>query len=79
MSHFIRPGNALDKEAASRGTTVYLVDKVKNHILMLKIELYGAAAWENVAIFGMYFREETGRSAYSYSLISFQSWLKKNL
>lgn len=27
MSHFIRPGNALDKEAASRATTVYLVDK----------------------------------------------------
>ncbi|KAM3863248.1 exosome complex exonuclease RRP44 isoform 1-T1 [Diretmus argenteus] len=24
VSHFIRPGNALDKEAASRGTTVYL-------------------------------------------------------
>jgi len=28
VSHFIRPGNALDREAASRGTTVYLVDKV---------------------------------------------------
>lgn len=27
VSHFIRPGTALDKEAASRGTTVYLVDK----------------------------------------------------
>lgn len=27
VSHFIRPGNALDKEAASRATTVYLVDK----------------------------------------------------
>ncbi|KAH3778706.1 exosome complex exonuclease RRP44-like isoform X1 [Dreissena polymorpha] len=27
VSHFIRPGNALDREAASRGTTVYLVDK----------------------------------------------------
>ncbi|XP_075146089.1 exosome complex exonuclease RRP44-like protein Dis3 [Haematobia irritans] len=27
VSHFIRPGNALDKEAASRGTTVYLVGK----------------------------------------------------
>lgn len=26
MSHFIRPGNALDQEAASRATTVYLVD-----------------------------------------------------
>lgn len=25
VSHFIRPGNALDKEAASRATTVYLV------------------------------------------------------
>lgn len=27
VSHFIRPGNALDREAASRATTVYLVDK----------------------------------------------------
>lgn len=27
VTHFIRPGTALDKEAASRATTVYLVDK----------------------------------------------------
>lgn len=27
VSHFIRPGTALDLEAASRGTTVYLIDK----------------------------------------------------
>lgn len=27
VSHFIRPGSAMDKEAASRATTVYLVDK----------------------------------------------------
>lgn len=27
VTHFIRPGNALDREAASRATTVYLVDK----------------------------------------------------
>ena len=27
VSHFIRPGTALDKEAANRGTTVYLADK----------------------------------------------------
>ena len=27
VSHFIRPGSALDKEAANRGTTVYLCDK----------------------------------------------------
>uniref|UniRef100_A0AAR2JIR8 Exosome complex exonuclease RRP44 n=1 Tax=Pygocentrus nattereri TaxID=42514 RepID=A0AAR2JIR8_PYGNA len=27
VSHFIRPGNALDQEAASRGTTVYLCGK----------------------------------------------------
>ncbi|XP_058120010.1 exosome complex exonuclease RRP44 [Anopheles ziemanni] len=26
VSHFIRPGNAMDREAASRATTVYLVD-----------------------------------------------------
>lgn len=31
VSHFIRPGNALDKEAANRGTTVYLCGKVKTH------------------------------------------------
>ncbi|KAM4701510.1 exosome complex exonuclease RRP44 [Discoglossus pictus] len=27
VSHFIRPGNSLDQESASRGTTVYLCDK----------------------------------------------------
>lgn len=27
VSHFIRPGTAIDQEAASRATTVYLVDK----------------------------------------------------
>lgn len=27
VSHFIKQGNAMDKEAANRGTTVYLVDK----------------------------------------------------
>uniref|UniRef100_A0A8C9VKH7 Exosome complex exonuclease RRP44 n=1 Tax=Scleropages formosus TaxID=113540 RepID=A0A8C9VKH7_SCLFO len=27
VSHFIRPGNTLDQEAASRGTTVYLCEK----------------------------------------------------
>ncbi|XP_075997887.1 exosome complex exonuclease RRP44 [Genypterus blacodes] len=27
VSHFIRPGNAMDKEAANRGTTVYLCGK----------------------------------------------------
>jgi len=27
VSHFIRPGTAIDKEAALRATTVYLVDK----------------------------------------------------
>lgn len=27
VSHFIRPGTAIDREAASRGTTVYLIDK----------------------------------------------------
>jgi len=27
VSHFIRPGTALDKEASLRATTVYLVDK----------------------------------------------------
>lgn len=27
VSHFVHPDNAMDAEAASRGTTVYLVDK----------------------------------------------------
>ncbi|OQV16180.1 Exosome complex exonuclease RRP44 [Hypsibius exemplaris] len=27
VTHFVRPGNAMDQEAASRGTTVYLVDQ----------------------------------------------------
>lgn len=27
MSHFVHPDNPMDSEAASRGTTVYLVDK----------------------------------------------------
>ncbi|KAK3819830.1 MAG: hypothetical protein J3Q66DRAFT_311579 [Benniella sp.] len=27
VTHFVKPGNAMDLEAASRGTTVYLVDK----------------------------------------------------
>ena len=29
VTHFIRPGTALDEEAANRGTTVYLTDKVE--------------------------------------------------
>ena len=33
VTHFIRPGTALDDEAANRGTTVYLTDKV---IVLLK-------------------------------------------
>ena len=27
VSHFVKPGNAMDAEASIRGTTVYLVDK----------------------------------------------------
>lgn len=34
VSHFIRPGNALDQESARRGTTVYLCEKV--NVLNLK-------------------------------------------
>lgn len=32
VTHFIRPGTALDDEAANRGTTVYLTDKVSCYI-----------------------------------------------
>ena len=28
VTHFIRPGTAIDDEAGNRGTTVYLTDKV---------------------------------------------------
>lgn len=27
VSHYVKPGTALDEEAASRATTVYLVDR----------------------------------------------------
>ena len=32
VTHFIRPGTALDDEAANRGTTVYLTDKVQTEL-----------------------------------------------
>ncbi|RPA77880.1 RNB-domain-containing protein [Ascobolus immersus RN42] len=35
VSHFVKPGNAMDLEAASRGTTVYLVDKRIDMLPML--------------------------------------------
>lgn len=35
VSHFVRPNNAMDAEAAARGTTVYLVDKRIDMLPML--------------------------------------------
>jgi exosome complex exonuclease DIS3/RRP44 len=35
VSHFVKPNNAMDKEAALRGTTVYLVDKRIDMLPML--------------------------------------------
>ncbi|KAF2199050.1 RNB-domain-containing protein [Delitschia confertaspora ATCC 74209] len=35
VSHFVKPNNAMDKEASSRGTTVYLVDKRIDMLPML--------------------------------------------
>lgn len=35
VSHFVRPNNAMDTEAAARGTTVYLVDKRIDMLPML--------------------------------------------
>ncbi|KAH7114496.1 hypothetical protein B0J11DRAFT_584909 [Dendryphion nanum] len=35
VSHFVKPNNAMDKEAAQRGTTVYLVDKRIDMLPML--------------------------------------------
>ena len=35
VSHFVRPNNAMDKEASLRGTTVYLVDKRIDMLPML--------------------------------------------
>lgn len=37
VTHFVRPNTALDKEAAARSTTVYLVDK---RIDMVPGEIY---------------------------------------
>uniref|UniRef100_S4RX79 DIS3 exosome endoribonuclease and 3'-5' exoribonuclease n=1 Tax=Petromyzon marinus TaxID=7757 RepID=S4RX79_PETMA len=37
VSYFIRPGNALDKEASLRGTTVYLCEKVRCGFLLATI------------------------------------------
>jgi len=41
VSHFIKPGTAIDKEAALRGTTVYLIDKVLLLLLLLLIPFCG--------------------------------------
>lgn len=35
VSHFVKPNNAMDKEASTRGTTVYLVDKRIDMLPML--------------------------------------------
>lgn len=35
VTHFVRPNNPMDDEAAARGTTVYLVDKRINMLPML--------------------------------------------
>jgi exosome complex exonuclease DIS3/RRP44 len=35
VSHFVRPNNAMDREASARGTTVYLVDKRIDMLPML--------------------------------------------
>ena len=35
VSHFVKPGNAMDAEASARGTTVYLVDKRIDMLPML--------------------------------------------
>nr|GFD52116.1 exosome complex exonuclease RRP44 [Tanacetum cinerariifolium] len=35
VSHFVKPNNAMDKEASQRGTTVYLVDKRIDMLPML--------------------------------------------
>jgi len=50
VSHFIRPGTAIDREAANRGTTVYLVDQVEHSFsrciylyIMLEIQLLNCA------------------------------------
>ena len=32
VSHFIRPGTAIDREALNRATTVYLIDKVRSSL-----------------------------------------------
>ena len=41
VSHFVKPNNAMDKEASLRGTTVYLVDKRIDMFVALIITIVG--------------------------------------
>lgn len=44
VSHFIRPGTAIDVEAASRATTVYLVNKRIDMVKKITYYLYQYAS-----------------------------------
>ena len=55
VSHFIRPGTAIDKEAADRGTTVYLTDRRIGNSHCLKITQNVAFEFLKFGIFHQFF------------------------
>jgi exosome complex exonuclease DIS3/RRP44 len=81
VSHFVKPNNAMDKEASLRGTTVYLVDKRIDMLPMLLgtdlcsikpyVERYAfSVVWEldkNADIVSVYFTKSVIRSREAFS------------
>lgn len=81
VSHFVKPNNAMDKEAALRGTTVYLVDKRIDMLPMLLgtdlcslkpyVERYAfSVVWEldeNADTVSVYFTKSVIRSREAFS------------
>ncbi|KZM22755.1 exosome catalytic subunit dis3 [Ascochyta rabiei] len=81
VSHFVKPNNAMDKEASQRGTTVYLVDKRIDMLPMLLgtdlcslkpyVERYAfSVIWEvneNADIINSHFTKSVIRSREAFS------------
>ena len=51
VSHFIRPGTAIDKEAADRSTTVYLTDRRIDMASNRALLLYYASYFLRIMLF----------------------------